>query len=613
MNSRRKVYLIILALFSAFFIFMVFNIWNNFRNFGLKHAEEKAKLTAEIVKAGLTAHMVNGMIDQRGFFMDQINNLENITSLWVSRAPSVIEQFGEGHNNEIPRDNIDKQVLQTGEYKEVITETATKSYLRVTIPFVATAFGNPNCLACHKAQEGEVLGAVSMTIDISDMRGSSFITIIYNAIAAIIAMSLVLMVINFFIKPYVNIFYSIRDVMQRAYEGDYSKRVYGGGLQETKGVADMLNSLLEKLQRVLEEIDKKVYVFIQNKNKEKHADPLVNINSTIDQLSDIYKFKQTIENDEDLSDVYERIAHVFRNKFMIEDFVFIEANTVTKDKKIVYSQNSCHCRVTEGVCRADRINSVVDSKIFDKLCDKFNDEAGLDYICVPYPISHELNLIVSIVTRSEEESQRIRKNIYLIEDYISTARPAIVSRKLMQILKEVARVDQLTGMYNRKYLDEFADKMIPQALRTNTAYGILMVDIDFFKMINDTYGHDIGDEAIRTISRVIKENIRKSDIAVRFGGEEFIVLLHNCTKEKINEVAQKIRVSFSEQKIQAETKTFSKTLSVGTSSFPEDSESIWKCIKFADIALYSAKETGRNKVVSFDKRMLKEGSMEDSY
>jgi diguanylate cyclase (GGDEF)-like protein len=183
----------------------------------------------------------------------------------------------------------------------------------------------------------------------------------------------------------------------------------------------------------------------------------------------------------------------------------------------------------------------------------------------------------------------------------------------MQILNKMARVDQLTGMFNRKYLDEFAETAIPQALRSEVPYGILMIDIDFFKMINDTYGHDVGDEAIRVVSRVIKESIRSSDVAIRFGGEEFIVLLHNCDREHIKEVAEKIRTSFEKQKISADSKTFTKTLSVGAVMFPDDSSSIWKCIKYADISLYHAKEHGRNQVVCFDESLLKDEDMKNSF
>lgn len=615
MSTRQKVTLILSGLFLIFFISMIIIVSLSFRNFGIESAEKRAMLTAEVVKSGLTAHMVNGIMDKRLYFLNQIENIENVSALWIARSDTVINQYGEGLNNEIARDNIDKRVLRSGKTIEEMTETATKSTLRMTIPFKASAFGATNCMSCHDAKEGEVLGAISMVIDISDIRGSSFATVGYTALLAVLIMLAVLIVVNKFLKPYVNIFYSIRDVMLAAYNGNYSKRVDGGDMVESKSVATMLNSLLEKLQKVFEEIDKKVYIFLQNKSKDVSHDPLVNINDTIDKLSEIYKFKQTIEHDENLEDIYERLAYLFKTKFKIDDFTIIEADSTSGIKEVVYSVNGCHCDLADSPdsqCRADRINSIVDSTIFDETCSSFH-EKELEYLCIPFSISNELNLIVSIVTKDKEESLRVRNLVGLIEDYISTARPAIVSKKLMQILNRMARVDQLTGMFNRKYLDEFAETAIPQALRSKVPYGILMIDIDFFKMINDTYGHDVGDEAIRVVSRVIKESIRSSDIPIRFGGEEFIVLLHNCDKAHIKEVAEKIRINFAKQSISAGSETFNKTLSVGAVMFPDDSNSIWKCIKYADIALYHAKEHGRNQVVCFNESLLKNGDMKNSF
>ncbi len=612
MSSKQKLILILVGLFLTFFISMIIVIIINFRDFGIKSAEKRAMLTAEVVKSGLTAHMVNDIMDKRSYFLKQIEEIENISALWIVRSPAVIKQFGEGFNNETARDAIDKKVLSSGKVLKEMTDTTNKSIMRMTIPFTASAFSTPNCLNCHDAKEGEVLGAVSMIIDVSDIRGSSFMTVIYIAMLSIGIMSIVLLVVNKFFKPYINIFYSIKDVMKAAYTGNYSKRVNGGDLKDSKSVADMLNALLEKLETVFEEIDKKIYVFLQNKHETANPDPLVNINNTINQLSEIYKFKQTIEYDENLEDIYERLAYLFKNKFNIEDFSFIEAETNSGIKNVVYSVNGCHCEVEDGECRADRINAIVDSSIFENSCPKFN-KPDLLYLCLPYTISNEIDLIVSIVIKDEKERLRIRNLTGLIEDYITTAQPTIVSRKLMQILNKVARVDQLTGMYNRKYLDEFADTAIPQALRLKIPYGILMIDIDFFKMINDTYGHDIGDEAIRIISRVIKESIRESDIPIRFGGEEFLVLLHNCDKNFINEIAEKIRTTFAKQIISAGSKSFSKTLSVGTVMFPDDSNSIWKCIKYADISMYHAKESGRNKVVSFNAALLKGDSLENDF
>lgn len=612
MESRQKVIIALVIIFSIFFVLMIISTTLNFREYGVKAAENKASLTAEIVKIGLTSHMVNGIMGQRDYFLNQIGSVEKISELWIARSPTVIEQYGEGHNNETPRDRIDTEVLKSGLTKSLTTETASKSIIRVSIPFVATEYGTPNCMACHKAKEGEVLGVVSMVMDITEIRTSSLRTILYNMAITIITIIFVFIVINRFIKPFVNIFYSFRDVLQSAYNGDYSVRVKGHQNKESETVANMLNTMLKKLQHTFEELDKKVYVFIKNKNYVKEPDPLININTTIERLSDIYKFKQTIENDKNLEDIYKRIAFVLKDHFKLDDFTMTEIDTMNKVKKIVYTTDGCHCGILENECRADRIQSSVDSSIFKNSCELYKLE-GTEYICTPYTISNDLTLVLTITTKGVEKTEYARTITSDIEDYITTARPAIMSKKLMQTLNKMARVDQLTDMYNRKFLDEFVDISVPQAIRAGTSFGVIMIDIDYFKMINDNYGHDVGDEAIRIVSRVIKKNIRKADMAIRYGGEEFLVLLYNCEEENIIKIAQNIRTEFSRQKIHANEDTFFKTLSVGCSNFPKDSDSIWKCIKFADISLYQAKESGRNKVVMFKKEMLDNTEVGESY
>jgi len=611
-GSKQKVIISIILIFAFFFVAIVVSTTVNFREYGLKHAEDKAELAAEVLKTGLTSHMVNGIMDQRDFFLDEIGNLHNISELWVARSPTVIKQYGEGFNNETPRDSIDKEVLLKGEKKSITTETPSKSFLRVTIPFTASEYGNPNCMQCHNAKEGEVLGVVSMIMNTTDIRTSSFKTILYNVGITALVIILVFIVIDRFIKPYVNIFYSIKKVMHETYVGNFSTRVKVYPNEESASVARHLNNMLEKLEKTFEQLDKKVYKFIKNKNYIQDSDPLKNINDTIDRLSDIYKFKQTIENDKELGDIYNRIAYVLRENFKIEDFTITELDVANKVKKIVYTEKECHCDILNSECRADRIHASVDSSIFPASCAIYDFE-GSEHICTPYSISSDLTLILTIVTTSKADTEKVRAIMSDIEDYIITARPAIISRKLMQILNTMARVDQLTGMYNRKFLDEFVDVSIPQALRAGTTYAVLMIDIDYFKMINDTYGHDIGDEAIRVVSKVIKDSIRKSDIPIRYGGEEFIALLYNCDKENIIKIAESIRIEFSKQKIQASGETFSKTLSIGCAQFPKDSESIWKCIKFADISLYKAKSSGRNQVVMFEPEMLSDSSLGDSF
>ena len=217
-----------------------------------------------------------------------------------------------------------------------------------------------------------------------------------------------------------------------------------------------------------------------------------------------------------------------------------------------------------------------------------------------------MDLIISIYTKTHAQTLKVREIIPYIQDYVDAAKTVLVSKKLMQILEINAQTDALTQLKNRKYLEDIIPKISSQAKRSETSYGILLLDIDYFKMINDTYGHDVGDNAIKIVANTLLENIRESDIAIRFGGEEFMILLYNCDEKSIMDIAEKIRTSFSKKEIPTSgTATIQKTMSIGISMFPTHSNTLQECIKFADIALYKAKNSGRNKTIKYEESLIK--------
>lgn len=588
------------------FIIMIANLIYNFREYSINTAINKAETIAQSVKHGLTAHMINGVMDQREVFLDEISNLDGLEDLWLVRGESVIQQYGIGLFNEGIRDDIDKKVLDSGLSKNQLDESIFgSSTLRVTIPYIATNSGRIDCLSCHNANVGDTLGAISMVVNIDDLKKHGVSSIMYAILILFILMVVILAFVTRLIGPYINVFESIKNVMRFAQNGDYSKRVVVCNQQESKEVASWINGLLEKLQTTLDDIENKIHVFITRQDgKCEVTDPLLEVNKTVTRLSDIYNFRKTIEHDEDITTVYERIAEVLRSNVGLKDFVIIEADNAMHSTTEVHTEISSHCSAN-GNCRADRTNSLVDSCQFKKICSKFEIE-NKHYLCIPFSISNDLDIVVSIVAQNEQESKEIRSKLPLIQDYIDAAKPEIVGKKLMNQLARSARTDPLTGLFNRKYLEESIDKIVSQSKRSKRPYGILMVDIDYFKMINDTYGHDVGDEAIKVIAQTLIENTRESDIVVRFGGEEFVVLLYNCDATHVKEVAEKIRIAFSLKKIKAGNGHFSKTVSIGCSIFPEHGDTFWKCIKYADLALYHAKESGRNQVVVFEDSLLKD-------
>lgn len=133
-----------------------------------------------------------------------------------------------------------------------------------------------------------------------------------------------------------------------------------------------------------------------------------------------------------------------------------------------------------------------------------------------------------------------------------------------------------------------------------------MCDLDYFKQVNDTYGHNVGDAVLKETAGAVRRSVRESDIVVRFGGEEFLVVLMDVQEGDSLRVAEKIRLAVRQLKIKFQDGVIQKTISLGISEFPVDAATFWSCIKFADVALYRAKEEGRDRSVRFTQDMWKE-------
>ena len=168
-------------------------------------------------------------------------------------------------------------------------------------------------------------------------------------------------------------------------------------------------------------------------------------------------------------------------------------------------------------------------------------------------------------------------------------------------LTYMSQTDGLTGLDNRRYLNERIEDMFAHALRMDEPFGLVMCDLDKFKSVNDTYGHQAGDEVLKQLATILKDEAREVDRVGRYGGEEFMLLLPGDSLENAVVFAERVR-----KRIEGHTFTFpggtlTRTASFGVSGWPHPH--IGACdalVRTADDALYVAKETGRNKVVAFD-------------
>ena len=157
--------------------------------------------------------------------------------------------------------------------------------------------------------------------------------------------------------------------------------------------------------------------------------------------------------------------------------------------------------------------------------------------------------------------------------------------------------DPLTGLYNRRYMEHVLRHEMQRADRADYSVSLVMMDIDHFKNLNDTYGHSAGDEVLRHLALLMQSQVRRADVACRFGGEEFLVILPETPVDVAAERAEKLRAAFADASIEYEGQIMQGKLSLGVASFPAHAKTPEQLIRAADTALYAAKNGGRNRVI----------------
>ncbi len=164
-------------------------------------------------------------------------------------------------------------------------------------------------------------------------------------------------------------------------------------------------------------------------------------------------------------------------------------------------------------------------------------------------------------------------------------------------LRNLSITDPLTGAKNRRYLANRGKEELARSLRYGTHLCLLLLDIDHFKLVNDTYGHDAGDEVLKSLTQKAQTVLRETDIFARFGGEEFAALLIQTSQQDALLTANRLRSAIETMPLPQINDTFSITISIGVALFDANDGSIEELIKRADQAMYQAKENGRNCVV----------------
>lgn len=224
----------------------------------------------------------------------------------------------------------------------------------------------------------------------------------------------------------------------------------------------------------------------------------------------------------------------------------------------------------------------------------FKNEGIMFFACVPLRVGAEIMGFLALASRQEMRLDfdtaallsLIGNNISLIAEKI----------RLFQGTQLLSITDDLTGLYNIRYFYDALSKEIARAKRYMRSFSLIIFDIDNFKILNDTFGHQAGDEVLRLLAAILKDAARQTDIIARYGGEEFIIILPNTPKHEAVILGNRIREKVEEYNYYVEGNMVRITISGGIATFPEDAEDSKSLLYASDMALYNAKALGKKQV-----------------
>jgi two-component system cell cycle response regulator len=297
--------------------------------------------------------------------------------------------------------------------------------------------------------------------------------------------------------------------------------------------------------------------------------------------------------------------------------ILIIDDDVVQLKKI--SEKLSASYTVESISRPETSQNVAVNGGFDLIVisTQLSDTDGLR-LAAHFKSHEEIRNVPVLILVDEDDQRAMLKGLELgINDYVilpidtnemsARVKTQIRRKKYQDQLKSSyqqtinrAITDSLTGLYNKGYLNTHLDNMVRHALNNNKPLSLMIMDMDHFKSVNDTYGHDVGDEVLKQLSEIILKSVRSADLAARFGGEEFVILMPETDFNQAQDVAERIRrtVESTDMKVSHAVGTIKKTISIGVAYLNEMGDSGAAILKRADEALYKAKHGGRNKVIA---------------
>lgn len=263
------------------------------------------------------------------------------------------------------------------------------------------------------------------------------------------------------------------------------------------------------------------------------------------------------------------------------------------------ADSSCLAEICADSRRSFRLNSVHENLMTAHLEAKFCYLQPGGLFIIPLMVGDKVIGILELIGKASDTKFEAKEELFeTIAEHLSLA---LNTSMMYDSVESLATKDPLTGIANHRAMQEFLFRRVAESTRTRSEVGVIMIDVDHFRMFNEEEGHDIGDLVLRKVVEVIKTNIRPYDLAARYGGEEFTIILPGATAEVMHQVADRIRARIEELEIVTHSgRVRHVTASLGGAIFPHNSRDAAGLIRAADRALFTAKKAGRNCVRHFE-------------
>ena len=322
----------------------------------------------------------------------------------------------------------------------------------------------------------------------------------------------------------------------------------------------------------------------------------------------VQRLNATLKVEEIISSVLDLVTEIIPTK-VVECYILDSADNLLKKVSSMEEEQRAIGEGMIGIAAQQRM--VMSREHFQKMQGLKETVQEIDshlWMAVPIQFKDRMLGVIGIGAVTHPAGNEID----LMKMIADIAGVALLNQTMLGEAKHKANTDSLTGLNNRNYLFHMAQNFVEKAIREGTPISLFLFDIDNFKHYNDTNGHDDGDRLLQELSEIVRTVTRKNSVIVRYGGEEFIIMLPGITKEDAFIYAERLREKIALYPFaHRETQPLGYvSISGGVASFPFDGESIYKIIQLADMALYKAKAAGRNRVIMHQPYLFSEAETE---